>query len=57
MRKLFIMFVAIATIGLIGCNQPNPEPATNADSTLADTASVDSLDTIFILEDTNLVKE
>jgi len=53
MKKLFIMFVAIATIGLIGCIQPNQEPVTNADSTQVDTTMVDTSDVI----DTNLIKE
>jgi len=46
MRKLFIMFVAIATIGLIGCNQPNQQPTDDVDSTSVDTTQVDTSDVI-----------
>jgi hypothetical protein len=37
MRKLFIMFVAIATIGVLGCNQPIEQPVEGVDSTIVDT--------------------
>jgi len=40
------MFVAIATIGLIGCIQSNQEPTENVDSTYVDTTQADSTDTI-----------
>ena len=46
MKKLFIMFVAIATIGLMGCNQPNQEPTENVDSTYVDTTQVDTSGTV-----------
>ena len=47
MRKLFIIVVVIATLGFVGCNQPNQESTTNADSTASDTMAVDMQDTIY----------
>lgn len=40
MKKLVLMFVAIAAISFASCN--NNKPAENADSTAVDTALVDS---------------
>jgi len=47
------MLVAIATIGLVGCNQPATDGSTNADSTTVDSAKVDTSGVI----NTNLIKE
>ena len=49
MRKLFIMFVAIATIGVLGCNQPIEQPVEGVDSTSVDTTKVDTNDAIYIV--------
>lgn len=48
MRKLFIMLVVITTLGFVGCNQPNQESTTNADSTFVDSATVDTTDIVHI---------
>lgn len=48
MRKLFMIIVVITTLGFIGCNQPNQEASTSADSTQVDSTAVDSTDIIYI---------
>lgn len=50
MKKLFIVLVAIATIGLVGCNQPNQTSTESPDSTSVDSTQVDTSDVIGVIE-------
>lgn len=40
MKRLFIMLVAIATLGLIMCNQPVEQENVQVDSTIVTTDSI-----------------